>query len=109
MILPLGDDAKIDFTPKAGYRVSSVVIDGVSIGAQKDYTFVNLSSDHTVYVEYELNTPMIILACLAALLIVGAAVAVPLILKSRAKKQIAIGETPNKEEAESDLGDEEEQ
>jgi hypothetical protein len=44
-----GADQIFTFTPKAGYNVVNVIIDGVSMGPLPSYTFSNVTSDgHTV-------------------------------------------------------------
>jgi len=45
-----GTDLKFTFTPDAGYRVEDVLVDGVSIGPVANYTFTDISSDHTINV-----------------------------------------------------------
>ena len=51
--LASGSNKTYTFTPNANSFVSDVLIDGVSIGAYYTYTFSNVTSDHTVYVEFE--------------------------------------------------------
>lgn len=84
-----GENFRVDFKPKAGYRVRDVIIDGVSVGSVDHYTFVGTKQNHTLHVEYEVNTPMIVIISITVLLIVGSAVATPLIIKSRRGKQQA--------------------
>jgi hypothetical protein len=50
-----GADQTFIITPDAGYHVADVVVDGVSAGAVAEYTFENVASDHTIYVEFALN------------------------------------------------------
>ena len=40
------------FTPKAGYKVEDVFVDGVSAGASSDYTFSYITSKHSIYVTF---------------------------------------------------------
>ena len=42
-------------TPNAGYHVSDVRVDGVSVGAVTTYTFNNLNANHTIEVSYAIN------------------------------------------------------
>ena len=42
-------------TPAAGYRVQSVLVDGVSVGSQGIYNFTNVTADHTISVTFELD------------------------------------------------------
>lgn len=44
-------------TPVAGYRVAGVVVDGVSVGAVRSYTFSNVTANHTIAVTFE-QTPV---------------------------------------------------
>ena len=73
--LASGETIKVDFHAKFWYNVKDVIIDGASIGAVGNYTFVGVDRDHTVYVEYKLNVWLIVLlsaigaALLAALVI----------------------------------------
>ena len=39
-------------TPDSGYRVSSVVVDGVSVGAVSTYSFTNVQSDHVIVASF---------------------------------------------------------
>jgi len=43
-------------TPNAGYAVSSVLVDGVSVGAVASYTFSNINADHTIAAQFALKT-----------------------------------------------------
>jgi uncharacterized repeat protein (TIGR02543 family) len=42
------------FSPISGYRVKSVVVNGVSQGAVNSYTFSNVTTNHSLSVEFEL-------------------------------------------------------
>ena len=44
----VGEDAKFNITPKAGYGVEDVIVDNVSVGAVTEYEFVNIREDHTI-------------------------------------------------------------
>ena len=52
----LGENARLEFKPKLGYKVKDVIIDGVSVGAEECYTLLSVNGDHTVRVEYERDT-----------------------------------------------------
>ncbi len=39
-------------TPVGGYKVSDILVDGVSVGADTSYTFSNVTSDHTITVSF---------------------------------------------------------
>lgn len=43
-----GGSASYTITPAAGYRVSDVLVDGVSVGALDGYTFTNVTASHTI-------------------------------------------------------------
>jgi predicted CXXCH cytochrome family protein len=52
-----GQSQSFAFTPNAGYRVSSVVVDGTSVGAPTSYTFYNVSAgNHSLVVSFTPNT-----------------------------------------------------
>lgn len=48
-----GTDKKVTFTPDEGYTVKEVYVDGKSVGPTLEYTFENISSNHTIDVEFE--------------------------------------------------------
>ncbi|MFZ0931981.1 MAG: PKD domain-containing protein [Syntrophobacteraceae bacterium] len=43
-------------TPATGYQVSSVVVDGTSVGAVSTYTFSNVTANHTIAATFAINT-----------------------------------------------------
>ena len=43
-----GSSPTITITPSAGYQVSGVLVDGVSVGAVSSYTFTSISANHTL-------------------------------------------------------------
>ena len=43
-------------TPASGYQISSVLVDGASIGAVTSYTFSNVTASHTISATFALNT-----------------------------------------------------
>ena len=51
-----GGDQTFTITPDNGYAVSTVKIDGKSIGAVKSYTFENVSGTHTIEVIFVKGT-----------------------------------------------------
>jgi len=54
--LPDGASQTFTFTPDSGYRVSDVVIDGVSVSAgTNSYTFSGVTGDHTIQVSFALQ------------------------------------------------------
>ena len=42
------------FTPNEGYKISDVLVDGVSVGAVSSYTFSNITENHTVSVTFKI-------------------------------------------------------
>ena len=57
----LGENARLEFKPKLGYKVKDVIINGVSIGAVEEYTLISVNADHTVRVEYERDAVSIVI------------------------------------------------
>ena len=102
VIISAGEGEKILFNPQAGYRVSDVLIDGVSIGEAKDYTFTNVSSDHTVHVEYERSIGVIIVISAVALVVAAAVIVIPVVLKARKSKLFAQQESSADQEKDED-------
>ena len=47
-----GANRTFTITPKAGYRVASVVVDGASVGAVTRYTFTNVNANHSIKVVF---------------------------------------------------------
>lgn len=47
-----GDNKSFTITPNAGYKVESVIVDGVNKGALTSYTFNNVKSAHTISVTF---------------------------------------------------------
>jgi hypothetical protein len=43
-------------TPGSGYRIASVLVDGVSVGAASSYTFSNVTADHTISASFASDT-----------------------------------------------------
>lgn len=52
-IIYYGDDTKYTFTANTGYVIKDVIIDEVSYGKLSEYTFTNVSANHTIHVEFE--------------------------------------------------------
>jgi len=51
-----GSDTSFTFTPDAGYLVSDVFVDSVSVGAVPSYTFTNVTADHRIHAEFSVRT-----------------------------------------------------
>jgi hypothetical protein len=52
-----GDDMTFTITPHAGYQISSVYIDGESVGAMTEYTFSDTRVDHTISASFTASGP----------------------------------------------------
>ncbi len=48
-----GNDQTFNITPSTGHHVADVVVDGQSMGNLTQYTFMNVTSDHNIYVTFE--------------------------------------------------------
>ncbi len=48
-----GSNPTFGILPQEGYRISSVIVDGVASGTMNSYTFSNVTADHTISVEFE--------------------------------------------------------
>jgi hypothetical protein len=51
-----GQDMHFTITPDAGYHIADVLADGDSVGAVSDYTFVNVTADHSVTARFAQNS-----------------------------------------------------
>jgi hypothetical protein len=43
-----GSNSTFTITPNTGYKISSVTVDGTSVGAVASYTFTNITTNHTI-------------------------------------------------------------
>ena len=48
-----GNDITFTITPDSGYKISDVIVDGESIGAEESYTFKNVKEAHTIEAVFE--------------------------------------------------------
>lgn len=55
-IVSAGASQSFTIAPAAGYRVSSVTVDGVSVGAVTSYTFSSVSASHTIAASFVQNS-----------------------------------------------------
>jgi flagellin-like protein len=55
VLVNYGADKAFTITPNSGYHISSVSVDGTSIGAVLSYTFTNIDSDHTISASFAQN------------------------------------------------------
>lgn len=51
-----GSSQTYTITPNIGYKVSDVLVDGISVGAVTSYTFSNVTSNHTLHVDFSKKT-----------------------------------------------------
>ncbi|MBM4167018.1 MAG: T9SS type A sorting domain-containing protein [Ignavibacteria bacterium] len=51
-----GANQQFTFTPNTGYSVDSVFVDGSFVGSLVGYTFNNVTENHTISVEFKINT-----------------------------------------------------
>ncbi|MBO7151990.1 MAG: leucine-rich repeat protein, partial [Clostridia bacterium] len=52
----MGDSATFEITPDAGYHIKHLIIDGEIVEASSEYTFENISANHTIGAVFEANT-----------------------------------------------------
>jgi hypothetical protein len=50
-----GDSLKLVITPNAGYHISDVVVDGISVGADTVVNFRNIQANHTVIASFTIT------------------------------------------------------
>jgi hypothetical protein len=51
-----GVNSPFTITPDAGYHVTNVLVDGSSVGAVTNYTFPNVTANHTISASFALNS-----------------------------------------------------
>ena len=56
VVVSEGDNAEFNFTPDEGYHIRYAMIDSRNIGKETSYTFTNIKDNHTVYVEFAIDT-----------------------------------------------------
>ncbi len=52
-----GSAPSFTFSADSGYKISDVIVDGSSIGAQSSYKFKNVKEDHTIQAKFSINLP----------------------------------------------------
>lgn len=52
---PFGSHYTFEMEPANGYMVADVLVDGESVGAPESYTFTNISQDHSIHVEFQIQ------------------------------------------------------
>jgi hypothetical protein len=50
-----GENRSFTITPGTGYHVDSVIVDNVSVGAVTNYTFTNVTANHTILAKFAIN------------------------------------------------------
>ncbi len=56
-----GSDKTYSITPNASFVISDVLVDNISVGAVQNYTFTNVSADHTIKAVFSAVSPSIAL------------------------------------------------
>jgi len=51
-----GDSLTFTITPDTGYHISQVIVDGINAGVVNSYTFHNVTSAHTIHVNFAIDT-----------------------------------------------------
>ena len=54
-----GANAPFTITPNGGYHVDDVLVDGGSVGAVTNYTFTNVTTDHTIAASFAPDAPAV--------------------------------------------------
>ena len=54
VIVEYGEDQTFTITPETGYEVVDVLVDGLSVGVVTEYTFTNVTADHTIEASFDL-------------------------------------------------------
>jgi hypothetical protein len=57
-VVAVGSDQTFTITPKPGYKVASVVVDGVDQGSMMSYTFTNVQTNHSIVVSFSPIQPI---------------------------------------------------
>ncbi len=60
-----GDNQSFSITPADGFEIEDVVVDDTSVGAVTEYTFSNVTADHTIHATFE-EVPVITFTILAS-------------------------------------------
>jgi uncharacterized repeat protein (TIGR02543 family) len=50
-----GSNQSFTITPDAGYHVADVLVDGLSVGAVTNYSFTNVTANHTIAASFAIN------------------------------------------------------
>jgi hypothetical protein len=55
VLVPSGNNQTFTITADPGYHVADVLVDGASVGAVTNYTFTNVTANHTIAASFALN------------------------------------------------------
>jgi len=61
-----GTDTSFTITPATGYHLDSVIVDGAYAGHTSPYSFINITSNHTIRATFAINTFTIIATVIGA-------------------------------------------
>ncbi len=64
VVVEHGGSQNFIITPDTGYHIADVLVDGVSVGAVSEYTFVDVETDHSIHAEFAINFYMISVAAI---------------------------------------------
>lgn len=56
VVVDYGNSQGFNITPAANYHVADVLVDSVSVGAVTNYTFTNVAANHTISVNFAIDT-----------------------------------------------------
>lgn len=59
--VPSGNSKSYSISANNGYKIGSVLVDGVSVGSGASYTFTNVQSDHTISATFVHDAPVVTL------------------------------------------------
>ena len=51
-----GSSQRFTITPNTGYHIADVLVNGSSVGTPTEYTFTNVTDDHTIHTTFAINT-----------------------------------------------------
>ncbi len=52
-----GSDIRFTISPNAGYAISSLTVDGKTVSASTDYTFIDVNENHTIHASFRFVSP----------------------------------------------------
>jgi putative cofactor-binding repeat protein len=55
VLVPYGGNQSFVFTPGIGYHLDSVIVDGSFVGSTTNYTFTNVTANHTIHLYFSIN------------------------------------------------------